>query len=63
MTTPRRRLLNRLATTALAALIVTSAAACASTDNATDTNAADAESPASATALTGIQVDVHRDPG
>jgi len=63
MITPRRRLLNRLATTALATLIVTSAAACASIDNATDTNAADTESPATATALSGVQVDVRRDPG
>jgi hypothetical protein len=61
MTTPRRRVLSRLVTTALAALIVTSAAACASTDNATDTNA-DTAAPAG-TALDGIQVDVRRDPG
>lgn len=62
MATPRRRpFLNRLATTALAAIIVTSAAACASTDNPTDTNA-DTAAPAG-TALDGIQVDVRRDPG
>ena len=65
MTTQRRRLFNRLVTTAFVALVVTSASACASTtdDRATDANAQDMVSPADSTELIGKQFDVYRDPG
>ena len=65
MTTPGRRILNRLVMTAFAALVVTSASACASTteDRATGADAQEMVSPAGGTELTGKQFDVYRDPG
>ncbi|HSH10583.1 MAG TPA: hypothetical protein VLA10_02260, partial [Ilumatobacter sp.] len=65
MTTRRRHFLNRLVNTAFAAIVVTSASACASseTDDATDASAQDTVSPTGGTELAGKQFDVYRDPG
>ena len=65
MTTPQRRLRGLLGGAALAALAVTSMAACAGTPDNSVTNASNSE-PASSvgdTSLAGLRFDVRRDPG